>query len=173
MKSWVSSAAVAVVVWTQLASPAVRALGPGDTPPPIGLPDQRGKPVDLQELRGKVVVIDFWASWCKPCKKEMPVLEALHRRYGKEGLVVVGVNIDTREKKMKKFLAETPVTFRQVHDPKLRVASRYKPPEMPSAYLVGRDGTVRDVLQGFREEDARRLEAAIRELLEEAQTTPP
>ncbi len=148
--------------------PSAHALAPGDKPPPIDLPDQTGNSVDLSRLAGKVVLIDFWASWCGPCKQEMPVLEALHKKYESEGLVIVGVNIDNSEKKMNNFLKATPVTFRQVRDKKLKVASRYEPATMPSSYFIGRDGKIRYVHEGFRRKDAEKLEAQIKELLAES-----
>ena len=150
-----------------MSASAVYALAPGDEPPAINLPDQSGAQVDLADLRGKVVLIDFWASWCGPCKQEMPVLEALHKKYSEDGLVIVGVNIDNQEKKMANFLKSTPVTFRQVRDKKLRVASRYEPPTMPSSYFIGRDGKIRVVHEGFRNKDAAKLEAEIKVLLAE------
>ena len=151
-----------------LASSTAYAVAPGDEPPPINLPDQAGNSVDLSKLEGKVVLIDFWASWCGPCKQEMPVLEALHKKYESAGLVIVGVNIDKSEKKMNNFLKATPVTFRQVHDNKLKVASRYEPPSMPSSYFIGRDGKIRRVHEGFRKTDAAKLEAQIKQLLAES-----
>lgn len=146
---------------------SAHALAPGDKPPPIGLPDQAGNPVDLGKLEGKVVVIDFWASWCGPCKEEIPVLEVLHKKYESEGLVIVGINIDNSDKKMGNFLKATPVTFRQVRDKKLKVASQYEPATMPSSYFIGRDGKIRHVHEGFRKKDAKQLEAQIKALLAE------
>ena len=143
------------------------ALSVGDDPPPIDMPDQHGEKVDLEELRGKVVLVDFWASWCGPCKQEMPVLEALHKKYADQGLVVVGVNIDTSAKKMRSFLRGAPVSFRIVHDPKITIAQRYEPPTMPSSYFIGRDGKLRYVHQGFRKEDAEGIEAKVKSLLEQ------
>jgi len=143
------------------------ALGAGDIAPPIGLPDQAGQLVDLSKLEGKVVLIDFWASWCRPCKQEMPVLEALHKKYRADGLVVVGINIDSKAKKMRSFLKATPVTFRQVRDEKLIVANRYEPPAMPSSFFVGRDGRIRYVHEGFRKGDAEKLESQVKALLAE------
>ncbi len=150
------------------ATATAHALAPGDTPPPISLPDQEGKSVDLSKLEGKVVLIDFWASWCGPCKQEMPVLEALHKKYARKGLVIVGVNIDNSDKKMNNFLKGTPVTFRQVRDKKLQIASRYEPSTMPSSYFIGRDGKIRHVHEGFRKKDAGKLEARVKALLAES-----
>jgi len=150
------------------AAATAHALTPGDIPPPISLPDQTGKTVDLGKLEGKVVLIDFWASWCGPCKQEMRVLETLHKKYASEGLVIVGVNIDSSDKKMNNFLKATPVTFRQVRDKKLQIASRYEPSTMPSSYFIGRDGKIRHVHEGFRKNDAGKLEARVKALLAES-----
>lgn len=152
-------------LWLVCASAA--ALAPGRVPPPIGLLDRSGRKVDLEELRGKVVLVDFWASWCGPCRQELPVLESLHRRFASQGLVVVGISIDRSEKKMKRFLQSVPLSFRIVHDPSLRVASRYETSVMPSSYFIARDGKLRYVHEGFREEDAADIEARLRTLLAE------
>jgi thiol-disulfide isomerase/thioredoxin len=150
-----------------LVASAASALAPGDAPPAIDMPDQAGKKVNLSELKGKVVVVDFWASWCGPCKQEMPVLEVLHKKYAKEGLVIVGVNIDNNPKKMNNFLRGTPVSFRIVHDRKLAVASKYEPETMPSSYFIARDGKIRYVHEGFRKKDAGEIEERIKGLLAE------
>lgn len=144
------------------------ALAPGETPPAIDMPDQAGKQVDLNALKGKVVLIDFWASWCGPCREEMPVLEALHKKYASQGLVIVGINIDNNPKKMNNFLKGNPASFRIVHDRKLNVAAKYEPATMPSSYFVGRGGKIRYVHEGFRKKDAEELEARIQSLLAES-----
>jgi thiol-disulfide isomerase/thioredoxin len=150
-----------------VAMPHARALEPGDAPPPIGMVDQRGEKVDLSDLEGKVVLVDFWASWCGPCRKEMPVLEQLYAKYADQGLVIIGVNIDRNKKKMISFLAGVPVSFHIVHDPELVAASRYEPPGMPSSYFIARDGKIRHVHEGFRKKDAPEIENRIKLLLEE------
>jgi len=143
------------------------ALRVGDAPPPIDLPDLEGNQVDLDELRDKVVVVDFWASWCGPCRQEMPVLQTFHEKYATKGLVIIGVNVDRSAKKMRGFLESNPVSFRIVHDPETRVAERYEPTTIPTSYVVGRDGKLRYVHQGFRKEDAQSIEARLRTLLAE------
>ena len=150
-----------------LVGSSAAALKAGDTPPRIDMPDQTGKKVDLAELKGKVVLIDFWASWCGPCKQEMPVLEALHKKYAEQGLVIVGINIDNNPKKMNNFLKGTPVSFRIVHDPKIQIAQRYEPSTMPSSYFIGRGGKLRYVHEGFRKKDAVEIEARVKRLLAE------
>jgi thiol-disulfide isomerase/thioredoxin len=154
-----------------LVASTASALTPGDAPPAIDMPDQVGAKVALNELKGKVVLVDFWASWCGPCRQEMPVLEQLHKKYAKQGLVIIGVNIDNNPKKMNNFLKGTPVTFRIVHDRKLNVASKYEPETMPSSYFIGRDGKIRYVHEGFRKKDAGELEERIKTLLAETAGT--
>lgn len=148
-------------------SSGAAALTVGDPPPAIGLPDLDGREVDLAELRGKVVLVDFWASWCGPCREEMPVLQALHEKHVGEGLVIIGVNIDSSAKKMNGFLKRNPVSFRIVHDPKTRVAQRYEPPTMPSSYFIGRDGKLRHIHEGFEKKDIEDIEGRVEELLAE------
>ncbi|MEM7436417.1 MAG: TlpA disulfide reductase family protein [Myxococcota bacterium] len=174
MKSWVSSSlGIAAALSLVLATGDADALAPGDVPPAVDLRDRTGVPVNLESLRGKVVLLDFWASWCGPCKQEMPVLEALHKKYKSQGLVIVGINIDNQQKKMDNFLEANPVTFRQVRDEKLAVASRYEPATMPSSYFIGRDGKIRMVHEGFRKKDIDKLEAMIVTLLAEGGAASP
>ncbi len=163
-------ALLAVALWAVGSSAS--ALGPGDTPPAIDLPDLEGRTVDLSKLVGSVVVIDFWASWCGPCKDAMPVLDELQKRYTKDGVTVIGVSIDSSAKKMNRFLESRPVTFRVVHDRKLAVASKYEPPEMPSTFFIARDGKLHHIHAGFEDGDAKKLESQIQKLLKEAKPAP-
>lgn len=174
-KSWISDfgdrghayarVCLVLVVLTCFANPAANALKGGDKPPRIDLPDRTGATVDLDKLVGQVVLVDFWASWCRPCKKEMPALQRLYEKYRSRGLVVIGINIDRSEKKMNRFLKEVPVSFRIVHDKDLDVANRYAPPRMPSSYFIGRDGRVVHIHEGFRPKDAEAIERKVRALL--------
>jgi peroxiredoxin len=124
-----------------------------------------GDAVSLSSLRGKVVIVDFWASWCEPCGDAMPALDRMYRRYKDHGLVVVGVSVDERAQNARGFLRQHRVSFPVVHDADHSVAERYGPPTMPSSYVIDRRGVIRHVHAGFRAGDARRLEAQIRELL--------
>jgi cytochrome c biogenesis protein CcmG, thiol:disulfide interchange protein DsbE len=142
-----------------------RALEVGARQPEIGLRDRSGNDIDLASLKGKVVLIDFWASWCAPCKQEMPVLERLYQKYKKDGLVIVAVSVDKEDSNVSDFLKQVRVTFPIVHDRDHKVADRFKPPRMPSSYIVDRKGVVRHVHGGFRPDDAAALEAEIKALL--------
>lgn len=147
--------------------PAAAAVGQGALAPEIGLNDLSGKPLRMAELKGQVVVVDFWASWCAPCRQELPVLESLYRKYRAKGLVVVGVGQDRERENLDKFLRASPLTFRIVHDAEGQVADRYGPPKMPSSYLIDRKGLIRHVHAGFKASDKGALERELNALLAE------
>ncbi len=153
------------VVLVALAVPA-SALERGARAPEIDLRDRGGARVRIGGLRGKVVLVDFWASWCAPCREELPVLQRLYDRHRSRGFTVIGVNVDRERRNMDGFVERFRLTFPVVHDANHRVADRYAPTTMPSSYLVDRAGVVRHVFRGFRASDARELEERIRALLD-------
>jgi peroxiredoxin len=164
MQRWLSIFAVFAFVLAVFAGGA-RALSVGSKAPDIDLTDLDGKVVHVGDLKGKVVLVDFWASWCAPCREELPVLESLHKKYASEGLVIVGVSADSERDNMTKFLRRTKLSFRVVHDGQRAVAGRYAPPKMPSSYVIDRNGLVRHVHAGFKASDAATLESEIKTLL--------
>lgn len=142
------------------------ALGPGSKAPPIALKDFSGKSFAWGALSGKVVLVDFWASWCAPCKQELPVLEGLYKKYKSRGFEVVGVNQDEDRGNADKFLRRSPLSFLVLHDAGRTVAAAYAPQKMPSSYLIDRKGLVRYVHAGFKASDAAALEKEISALLD-------
>ena len=154
-----STRAAAIAVAVCCASPA-RAIEPGKAAPEIGLDGAPG-PVSLAALKGKVVYVDFWASWCGPCRQSFPWMNALQARYGAKGLQVVGVNVDAKRADADKFLAEVPATFAIGFDAQGDTPRRYAIKGMPTSVLVGADGKVIQVHNGVRDEDRKELEAAI------------
>lgn len=155
----------AIVLVPALGVATAAGLDRGARAPEIGLNDLNGRAVRMSSLRGNVVVIDFWASWCGPCRQEMPVLNGLYRRYRSQGLRVVGVSVDRNVGNARQFLRRTPVSFPIVVDTGHQVANRYAPPRMPSSYIVDRHGVVRYVHEGFRSGDAGVIERQIQALL--------
>ncbi len=114
------------------------------------LPDLRGGQVRLSGLRGKVVVIDFWASWCEPCKRELPELEKLARDLAGRGVLVLAVNLDQKRDNASGAAQALGLSAARVlWDPEGKVAERYDPPKMPTSYVVDQGGTVRHVHDGY------------------------
>lgn len=121
----------------------------GQLAPDFTLPDLNGASTRLADLRGKVILIDFFASWCDPCKKELPELEKLYRELSKRGVVFVGVNIDREKKNAAEMVQRFQLSFKVVVDPVGTVAELYDPPKMPTSYLIDKAGVLRFVNQGF------------------------
>jgi thiol-disulfide isomerase/thioredoxin len=101
------------------------------------------------ELKGKIVFIDFWASWCGPCKKSFPVLEALHRDYKDKGVIIIAVNEDKDERLMTKFLSKNPSTFSIVRDVEHQLISLVGVETMPTSIIIDGNGQVKYVHKGF------------------------
>lgn len=159
-------AALALTLFALIGMPALAlAVEVGEPPPEINLADLSGKKISLAALKGKVVVVDFWASWCAPCKEEMPVLESLYKRFKDSGLMIVGVSVDNEAANAKKFLTGVKVSFPIVHDAGHVVADKFKPPRMPTSYVIDKTGKVRFVHAGFRKEDGKKLEEEVTKLL--------
>jgi len=130
-----------------------------------GLSD--GQSYDAKALRGKVVYIDFWASWCGPCAKSFPFLAELSGDLKDKGLEVIGVNLDENLEDAKTFVSQFPVNFMLAKDSTEQCASAYDVKAMPSSYLIGRDGIVRHVHMGFRSDESAELRKTVEALLAE------
>ena len=157
---------VAIAAAAILVAPAAHAAAAGDPAPPFTLPEASGTAIALDELRGRVVYVDFWASWCGPCRRSFPWMGEMQRRYGDGGLTVVAVNVDRKREDAARFLAVTPGAFTIVYDPAGAVASAYDVKAMPTSYLVDRSGRIVAVDSGFREDAKAALEARIRAAVE-------
>ena len=121
--------------------------------------------LDLARFRGKVVLVDFWASWCAPCRQSFPWLNEMRAKYRDRGLVVIGINVDRERAEAERFLKQTPADFEIVYDPDGSLAARYQVPGMPSSYLFGRDGQAAGVHIGFRNGTRQEREAELERLL--------
>jgi len=122
--------------------------------------------LDLTAYRGKVVVVDFWASWCTPCRHSIPWLNDVQARYGERGLVVVGVNTDPVRADADRFMRDVPVHFPLKFDPEGRLATLYKLPGMPTSLIFDREGRLLRTHVGFREAERAQREAEIVRYLE-------
>ena len=159
-----SSLRLAALCIATLAAPAAWSLEAGAQAPDLNLPGLKDA-VSLAGLKGKVVYVDFWASWCGPCKQSFPFMNELQAKYGAQGFEIVAVNLDAKRDDADKFLAEVPAKFTVAFDPKGDSAKRFEVKGMPSSYLIGRDGKVVAVHKGFKEEDRKDVDASIAKAL--------
>ena len=143
--------------------------GVGEPMPELTLDDfYKQSEIRLSSCKGKVVLLDIWASWCVPCKDEMPVLDDLARRLRKEGVEVIAVSIDEDRGAAEQFLKKRKKwTLTLAHDPHGAVPDRLQPPKMPTSYLIDRKGVLRGVNAGYVPGDEQRLEAELRALAAE------
>jgi peroxiredoxin len=149
-----------------LAPASARALEVGDRAPDFAAPALDGKgTVSLAQFRGKVVYLDFWASWCAPCLKAIPEIEAMRKELPSDGFQVVAVNLDTSPKKALRFLAKNPIGYPSASDPKGRLPKQFGVDTMPTSYLIDGEGVIRYVHRGFQRGDGTKLRAEIRKLL--------
>ena len=132
--------------------------------PAIDLPSTRGR-VSLEKLRGKVVYLDFWASWCQPCKKSFPWMQQMKQKYGEQGFEILAVNLDKDRQLADDFLQAMAVNFIVAFDAEGNTANLYHLKGMPSSYLIGRNGTLYASHIGFREKDKAALEQLIQQQL--------
>jgi thiol-disulfide isomerase/thioredoxin len=146
------------------ATPA-RAIDPGQAAPGFSLPRASGDTVALAALRGRVVYVDFWASWCTPCKRSFPFMNELHQRYAAQGLEVVAVNVDRKREDADRFLRQVPAAFTVVFDPAGSAPAAFGVKSMPSAYVIDAEGRVAYVENGFREERRTEVEERVRAAL--------
>lgn len=121
----------------------------------------------LSQQRGKVVLVDFWASWCGPCRQAIPRYQALRQEFAAQGFEVIGVDVDQNAGDGAAALNSLHPDYPQVQDPQGRIAARYELPGMPAAYLLDRRGVVRRVQVGFDQNDIEPLHRAVAQLVEE------
>jgi cytochrome c biogenesis protein CcmG, thiol:disulfide interchange protein DsbE len=136
----------------------------GSRAPSFDLPGMV-KPVRFADFKGRVVYVDFWASWCGPCKQSFPWMNDMQAKYGARGFSVVGINVDQKREDADKFLVSTPANFLVGYDTTGKVAEAYQPKGMPTSFLIGADGKVRAVHVGFKDSNREALEREIESAL--------
>jgi len=131
------------------------------------LHSRAGENIRLNELAGQVVLINFWASWCGPCRKELPKLESLHQKYKDLGVTIIGINIDENPELSKKILKDIEVNFTVLYDPENQVSQQYEIESMPSTFLVDKKGLFRfrhnGYLPGYEDKYDQQIKQLIRE----------
>jgi len=135
------------------------------------LPDLHGNMRSLDSFRGSVVLLDFWASWCAPCRKSFPVYETIRRKH-EDRLKIVAVSVDESEQDMRRFLESQQVSFTFLHDPTGSVAGVYKLPGMPTSFLIDADGNLVQQFVGFSSDEEQEIQNQIEALLAQTQETP-
>jgi len=135
--------------------------------PDFTLKSSGGPNVKLSELRGRVVLVNFWATWCTPCKNELPYFNTLYQRYRNVGLEILGVNIDKVPSHASQMGAALGLSFPVLLDPSGKTSDLYRIRSMPTTFVVAKDGTLRHVHWGFGPDDPPRYEAEIHALLKE------
>jgi thiol-disulfide isomerase/thioredoxin len=149
-----------------LTAGAASALDEGDRAPDFQARSVNGDAeVVLHKLRGKIVLVDFWASWCAPCNAAMPQLEKLSKQYPADQFVVLGVNVDKKLEDARRALERRPVTYANASDPTGMLPKRFGLETMPTTYLIDQDGVVRLVHRGFRNGDMDEIRKQIDALL--------
>ena len=162
IKRWFRVVALAS---TAIVSSLVSASSP--MAPAFTLPSRSGDMVSLEQLKGQVVMLNFWASWCGPCRQEMPLLDQMHKRYSSLGFTLLGVNVEADTKDAERWLADTPVSFPILFDKESKVSALYDVSAMPSTVFIDRKGNVRYLHRGYKPGDESEYLDQIRALLKE------
>lgn len=133
----------------------------GEAAPAVSLPGRGGVTVNLTDYRGHLVYLDFWASWCGPCRESFPWMNEMLQRYQARGLQIIAVNVDAKTADAESFLAKVPASFTIAYDAKGSSPEAYGLKGMPTSYLIGPDGEVLMVHQSFKDSDRADLESHI------------
>ncbi len=125
------------------------------------------QPLDLNKFAGKVLYLDFWASWCPPCAKSFPFLNRLNQQHHEQGLQIIGINLDENLADAEKFLSQFPAEFLVASDLSKQCAEELGVAAMPSSYLIDRQGVIRHIHLGFRADETDELREKVMQLLAE------
>jgi peroxiredoxin len=158
---------IAALCGAALLSTLVGAAGSSGPAPAFSLPQRGGKTVSLDGLKGQVVMLNFWASWCGPCRDEMPLLDSMYKRYSKQGFTLLGVNVEAETADAETVLQKRPVSFPVLWDKESKASQLYNVSVMPSTVFIDRMGNVRYVHRGYKAGDENEYLNQIRALLKE------
>ena len=160
-------AASSLVLATTLPAASALAVGVDAEAPDFTLETLSGGNLRLEEMRGQVVLINFWASWCGPCRQEMPILDRIHSRYEDTGFAVLGVNVEGKKGPAQKIVDKTNVRFPVLIDAAQDVSETYDLKAMPTTVVVDRDGVVRYIHRGYKPGDEAKYIEVVKNLISE------
>jgi peroxiredoxin len=147
--------------------PAAAILQKGDKAPAVKLVTTSGQPVTLANYKGYVLIMDFFATWCVPCKESIPHLNSLNRKYGKQGLQILGISVDEGgEREVKNFIAERKIGY-PVAVAGEDLQTEYGLRSIPTIYVINKKGLVAEKFQGYSDQTGRAMEEAVKRLLAE------
>ena len=165
---WFSTAGALLVLGATLILPlSSHAVDLRQDAPDFTLKSLEGSNLRLEEYRGQVVLINFWASWCGPCRQEMPLLDRLHHRYEDTGFAVLGVNVEGEIEPAQEIVDKTNVTFPILIDDGQKVSDMYNLQAMPTTVVVDRDGVVRYIHPGYKPGDEAKYVEVVKKLIRE------
>jgi peroxiredoxin len=159
---WIIFFLVGVLSSTHISAKTISGKAPNFT-----LKSNSGKNIKLSELRGKVVLINFWASWCDPCRQEMPELNKLYSKYNKLGFTILGVNVEKDTKEAMKIIKDDKIVFPILFDSENKVSKLFNVEAMPTSIVVGRDGKMRYLHRDYKPGDIRKYKKWVKELVRE------
>ena len=157
----------AIIAAAALALPALAADPTGSPAPAFTLGSSAGSNVSLAQYKGQVVMLNFWASWCGPCRQEMPLLESIYKKYNRMGFTLIGVNVEPDSNAANQWLKQTPVSFPILYDKDSKVSKMYDVAGMPSTVIIDRTGKLRVLHRGYKPGDENEYLDSIRTLVRE------
>jgi len=157
----------AFIATALIASLPAMAGDPTGPAPQFTLNAKGGSTLSLAQYKGQVVMLNFWASWCGPCRQEMPLLENIYKQYKKSGFTLIGVNVEPDSNAADKWLQATPVTFPVIYDKDSTVSKAYTVSGMPSTVFIDRKGNIRVLHRGYKPGDENEYLDTIRKLIRE------
>lgn len=157
----------AIIAAAALALPALAADPTGTPAPQFTLTARSGTNVSLGQYKGQVVMLNFWASWCGPCRQEMPLLDSIYTKYKRMGFTLIGVNVEPDSQAANDWLKQTPVSFPILYDKESKVSKMYDVEGMPSTVIIDRAGKVRVLHRGYKPGDENEYLDSIRTLVRE------
>ncbi len=154
-----------ILLAAALVVPAITIADASKPAPDFSLPGLKQPTVKLADYKGKAVYVDFWASWCGPCRQSFPWMNQMQEKYGKQGFEVIAINVDEKRADADKFLADFPANFTVAFDPSGATPKNYAAEKMPTSFLIDAKGNITYIHLSFRKDQTPELETRIKELL--------